>query len=266
MSTRETDSTSTTQNASTEPILRTENVRKEFGNLVAVDGVSLEFYDDEIVGIIGPNGAGKTTYTNLISGALSLTDGTIVFDGDDISDLRKYKRVRRGLVRSFQIPQIYDELTVFENVQSSVLSRKQENNRLFSLTHRDTASIEETERLLEMFNLESHADEHTEHLPHGVRKILDVAMSFALRPKLMVLDEPTSGVGSREKNAVMETITDAAVERNIGLIFIEHDMELIRSYSDRIVALHEGRVLDDDDPAAVMNSEAVNQFILEGGV
>ena len=264
MSTKKTGSTK--QDTQTEPILRTEDVRKEFGNLIAVDGVSLEFYDDEIVGIIGPNGAGKTTYTNLISGALSLTAGTIVFDGDDISDLRKYKRVRRGLVRSFQIPQIYDELTVFENVQSSVISRSEKNNRLFTLTSRDTDSIEETERLLEMFNLEAHADEHTEHLPHGVRKILDVAMSFALRPKLMVLDEPTSGVGSREKNAVMETITDAAVEQNIGLIFIEHDMELIRNYSDRIVALHEGRVLADDDPATVMNSEEVNQFILEGGV
>ncbi|MDG5758308.1 ABC transporter ATP-binding protein [Natronococcus sp. A-GB1] len=264
MSTKKTESTK--QDTPTEPILRTEDVRKEFGNLVAVDGVSLEFYDDEIVGIIGPNGAGKTTYTNLISGALSLTGGRIVFDGDDISDLRKYKRVRRGLVRSFQIPQIYDELTVFENVQSSVISRNEKNNRLFTLTSRDTDSIDETERLLEMFNLETHADEHTEHLPHGVRKILDVAMSFALRPKLMVLDEPTSGVGSREKNAVMETITDAAIDRNIGLIFIEHDMELIRNYSDRIVALHEGRVLADDDPSTVMNSEEVNQFILEGGV
>jgi branched-chain amino acid transport system ATP-binding protein len=264
MSTQKTESTK--PESPTEPILRTENVRKEFGSLTAIDGVSLDFYDDEIVGIIGPNGAGKTTFTNLISGALSLTNGTIVFDGDDISDLRKYKRVRRGLVRSFQIPQIYDELTVFENVQASVISRKQDNNRLFTLTHRNSESVEETERLLEMFNLESHADEHTEHLPHGVRKILDVAMSFALRPKLMLLDEPTSGVGSREKNAVMETITDVAVEQNIGLVFIEHDMELIRTYSDRVIALHEGRVLADDSPSAVMESEEVNQFILEGGV
>jgi branched-chain amino acid transport system ATP-binding protein len=264
MSTQKTESTK--PESPTEPILRTENVRKEFGSLTAIDGVSLDFYDDEIVGIIGPNGAGKTTFTNLISGALSLTNGTIVFDGDDISDLRKYKRVRRGLVRSFQIPQIYDELTVFENVQASVISRKQDNNRLFTLTHRNSESVEETERLLEMFNLESHADEHTEHLPHGVRKILDVAMSFALRPKLMLLDEPTSGVGSREKNAVMETITDVAVEQSIGLVFIEHDMELIRTYSDRVIALHEGRVLADDSPSAVMESEEVNQFILEGGV
>ena len=251
---------------STEPILRTENVRKDFGSIVAVDGVSVEFYDDEIVGIIGPNGAGKTTFTNLISGALPLTDGTIIFDGEDISGLQKYKRVRRGLVRSFQIPQIYDEMTVFENMQASVLSRKQENNRLFMPTTRDSASVSETERLLELFNLEAHADDHTEHLPHGVRKVLDVAMSFALEPEIMILDEPTSGVGSREKNAVMETITEAAVEQHIGLIFIEHDMELIRDYSDRIIALHEGRVLADDDVTAVMESEKVNQFILEGGV
>ncbi len=251
---------------STQPVLETQNVRKEFGSLVAVDGVSIEFHTDEVVGIIGPNGAGKTTFINLISGALPLTDGSIVFNGEDISTLRKYKRVRKGLVRSFQIPQIYDEMTVFENVQSSVLSRKQENNRLFTPVHRDTESVEETDRLLTMFNLGDHADEHTEHLPHGVRKVLDVAMSFALRPEIMLLDEPTSGVGSREKNAVMQTITEAAVEQDIGLVFIEHDMELVRSYSDRIVALHEGRVLADDDPANVMESEEVNQFILEGGV
>ncbi|MEM4781465.1 MAG: ABC transporter ATP-binding protein [Halalkalicoccus sp.] len=249
-----------------EPILRTEEVRKTFGNLVAVDGVSLEFYPNEIVGIIGPNGAGKTTYINLISGALPLTSGRIVFDNEDISDAKKYKRVRKGLVRSFQIPQIYDEMTVFENLQASVLSRKRENNRLLTPTSWDTDSVEETEGLLDMFNLTGHADEHTEHLPHGVRKVLDIAMSFALRPKLMLLDEPTSGVGSKEKHAVMETITRAATERGIGLVFIEHDMELVRTYSERIVALHEGRVLVDDDPEYVLESERVNEYILEGGV
>ena len=251
---------------SSTPILETVDVRKEFGNLVAVDGISLEFYTDETVGIIGPNGAGKTTFINLISGVLPLTDGQILFAGDDISDLKRYKRVRRGLVRSFQIPQIYDELTLRENVQSSILSRKQENNRLFTPTDREEESLQEANELIETFNLEAHADEHTEHLPHGVRKVLDVAMSFALEPQIMFLDEPTSGVGSKEKNDVMETITQAADEQNIGLVFIEHDMELIREYSSRTVALHEGRVLLDDEPDAVFNSEEVNEFILEGGV
>lgn len=251
---------------STDPILETVDVRKEFGSLTAVDGVSAAFYSDEIVGIIGPNGAGKTTYINLISGAFPLTDGRILFDGQDISGVKKYKRARAGLVRSFQIPQIYDEMTVFENVQASVLSRKRENNRLFTPTDRDTESIEETEEVLEMFELSGSADEHTEYLPHGVRKVLDVAMSFALRPKLILLDEPTSGVGTEEKNVVMETITEAAIEQGIGLVFIEHDMELVRRYADRVIALHEGRVLIDDDPAAVMESEKVNQYILEGGI
>jgi branched-chain amino acid transport system ATP-binding protein len=251
---------------SPEPILRTEDVRKEFGELVAVDGVSLDFYPNETVGIIGPNGAGKTTYLNVVSGALPLSAGRIVFDGEDVSDAKKYKRVRKGLVRSFQIPQIYDELTVFENLQASVFSRKRENNRLFMPTRWDTESVEEVEELLEMFNLSEHADEHTEHLPHGVRKILDIAMSFALRPKLMLLDEPTSGVGSKEKHAVMETVTRAATEQGTGLVFIEHDMELVRNYAERIVALHEGRVLVDDDPERVLESERVNEYILEGGV
>lgn len=251
---------------STEPILRTEDVRKEFGELVAVDGVSLDFYPNETVGIIGPNGAGKTTYIDVVSGALSPSAGRIVFDGEDVSETKKYKRVRKGLVRSFQIPQIYDELTVFENLQASVLSRKRENNRLFMPTAWDTESVEEVEELLEMFNLSEHADEHTEHLPHGVRKILDIAMSFALRPELMLLDEPTSGVGSKEKHAVMETVTRAATEQGIGLVFIEHDMELVRSYAERIVALHEGRVLVDDEPERVLEADRVNEYILEGGV
>jgi branched-chain amino acid transport system ATP-binding protein len=157
-------------------------------------------------------------------------------------------------------------MTVFENLQASVLSRKRENNRFFTPTEWDTDSVEEVEDLLEMFNLSGHADEHTEHLPHGVRKILDIAMSFALRPELMLLDEPTSGVGSKEKHAVMETITRAAAERGIGLVFIEHDMELVRNYTQRIIALHEGRVLVDDEPGRVLESERVNEYILEGGV
>lgn len=251
---------------SADPILQTQDVEKKFGSILAVDGVSLDFYRDEIVGIIGPNGAGKTTYINLISGALPLTDGRVLFKGEDISSLKQYKRVQRGLVRSFQIPQIYDELTLFENIQSSVISRKRENNRMFTPISRDSASIEETERLIETFNLGDHAEDHTEHLPHGVRKILDVAMSFALEPDIMFLDEPTSGVGSKEKHAVMETITEAATEQGIGLVFIEHDMELVRKYSDRIVALHEGSILKDDSPEAVFGSEQVNEFILEGGV
>ncbi|WP_255193588.1 ABC transporter ATP-binding protein [Natronobeatus ordinarius] len=248
------------------PILRTEGVEKRFGSLTAVDGVDVEFYRDEIVSIIGPNGAGKTTFINLVSGLLELTSGRIVFDGDDVSELAQYKRVQRGLVRSFQLPQVYDELTVFENLQSSVITRNRDNNRLLTPVTRDAGSLEETEQLLRTFNLYEHRDEHTEHLPHGVRKILDIAMSFALEPSLMLLDEPTSGVGTKEKNAVMETITEAATERGVGLVFIEHDMELVMNYSDRIVALHEGSVLIDDDPERVMNSETVQAYILEGGV
>lgn len=251
---------------SAEPILQTKEIRKEFGSLVAVDGISVEFRRAENVGIIGPNGAGKSTFVNLISGALDLTDGSVVFNGEDISSLKRYQRVRKGLVRSFQLPQVYEELTVFENIQASVISRNKDNNQVFVPVSSESNSVNEAEEILRMFNLHDEANLKAESLPHGDRKVLDVAMAFAQDPKLILLDEPTSGVGSEKKNQVMKTIVEVAQQKEIGLIFIEHDMELIRQYSDRVIALHEGRLLNAGQPEEILDSDEVNEFILEGGV
>ena len=245
-----------------EPILETDDVRKEFGSLVAIDGVSLEFYRDEIVGIIGPNGAGKTTYVNLISGALTPTSGRVLFKDRDISGLKRHKRVQLGLVRSFQIPQIYDELTVFENVQSSVISRRQDNNKLFTPIDRHTETVEETEELLDIFGLSAHADDETEHLPHGIRKVLDVAMSFALDPQYLLLDEPTSGVATQEKEYVIETIVEASEAEGVTTVTIEHDMDLVKEYADRLVVLHEGSVFREGEPELLETDSELRRVLL----
>ncbi|WP_435365705.1 ABC transporter ATP-binding protein [Haloarchaeobius sp. DYHT-AS-18] len=249
----------------TKPLLETRNVRKTFGNVVATDDVDISFYEDEIVGVIGPNGAGKTTFINLISGSLSPTSGRIIFEGEDIADLPDHRRVKKGIARSFQLPHLYDELSVLDNVRAALVSRKGRNGNFYSLLSRDEEVYKEAMSTLETFELDDDTTMMAEDLSHGKRKILDIAMSFALEPDLLLLDEPTSGVGSEDKTDVMETVTLAARETGTSLVFVEHDMQLVSEFSDRVVALHNGRILSEGDPEAVLNSEEVKEHIREEG-
>ncbi|EMA07991.1 MULTISPECIES: ABC transporter ATP-binding protein [Haloferax] len=247
------------------PLLETNDLRKTFDSVVAADDVDIEFYSDEIVGVIGPNGAGKTTFINLVSGALSPTSGQITFKGEDISELADYKRVKEGIARSFQLPHLYDDLTIIENVKAALVSRDGKTSDFVRPLSRDEAVHEEALDVLETFGLTNMREMKAENLPHGKRKILDIAMSFALEPDLLLLDEPTSGVGSEEKENVMDIATNAARETGTSLIFVEHDMQLVLDYSDRVVALHNGRILTEGEPEAVLNSDEVLEHIREEG-
>lgn len=249
-----------------EALLQTRGLTKSFGSLVAVDDVSLEFYENEIVGIIGPNGAGKTTFTNLIAGKLMPSDGHIYFQDTEITDMAEHKRASHGIARSFQIPEVYDDLTALENIRTSIISREKQTNEFFKPLSYDNATAEEAREYLAMFGLKQHAETAADTMPHGDRKILDIAMTFALEPELILLDEPTSGIGSESTDSVMETTINVAKDTNTSLIFIEHDMDLIARYSDRVVGIHNGSVLKDGTPEAVLESDVVKEHIREEGV
>ncbi|QLK25868.1 ABC transporter ATP-binding protein [Natrinema zhouii] len=253
-------------------MLEARNLRKEFGELRATDDVSLTFGETagEMVFIVGPNGAGKTTLINLLTGLLEPDQGSVVVHRrengaaveEDITEMAPEDRVTEGLVRSFQIVHIFEEMTVRENVRIAVLSR---HGKTLSMRTVDD-SHEEVEReiddLLAQFRLADVQHEVAETLPHGDRKLLDVAMSFGLDPTYLLLDEPTAGVATREKEYVIETIVEAGEADDVTTVTIEHDMDLVKEYADRLVVLHEGAVFREGDPSLLETDSELRRVLL----
>jgi branched-chain amino acid transport system ATP-binding protein len=242
-------------------LLDIQAVEKSFGNVKAVDGIDFQVDQGTVVGIIGPNGAGKTTFVNLLTGTLGLDGGSIQFDGTDISQQTTYERAGYGLVRSFQIPQVCLDLSVFENVRVAILSREQKNSSLLTSLSSEEESKEEAMRLLEQFDLAHKAEQTVDEITHGDRKILDVCASIAMQPKLIILDEPTSGVASGQQRDMMDQLMTQMRQKGLTVIFISHDMELITDYSDYVMAMSRGQKLVEGEPANVLEQEAVKEQI-----
>ena len=242
-------------------LLDVQAVEKSFGNVKAVDGIDFQVDQGTVVGIIGPNGAGKTTFVNLLTGTLGLDGGSIQFDGTDISQQTTYERAGYGLVRSFQIPQVCLDLSVFENVRVAILSREQKNSSLLTSLSSEEESKEEAMRLLEQFDLADKAEQTVDEITHGDRKILDVCASIAMQPKLIILDEPTSGVASGQQRDMMDQLMTQMRQKGLTVIFISHDMELITDYSDYVMAMSRGQKLVEGEPANVLEQEAVKEQI-----
>jgi len=242
-------------------LLDIQAVEKSFGNVKAVDGIDFQVDQGTVVGIIGPNGAGKTTFVNLLTGTLGLDGGSIQFDGTDISQQTTYERAGYGLVRSFQIPQVCLDLSVFENVRVAILSREQKNSSLLTSLSSEEESKEEAMRLLEQFDLADKAEQTVDEITHGDRKILDVCASIAMQPKLIILDEPTSGVASGQQRDMMDQLMTQMRQKGLTVIFISHDMELITDYSDYVMAMSRGQKLVEGEPANVLEQEAVKEQI-----
>jgi branched-chain amino acid transport system ATP-binding protein len=233
-------------------ILRAEGLRKLYGEFCALDGVSLTIGAGEFVSIIGPNGAGKSTLINVLTGVLRPSAGTVRFHERDITGIGPVRLARLGLARSFQLVQIFPDLTVMETLQAAVVSRLGRGTRLFASLARDRAVKEDALEVAELFRLADKRHTPSRQLPQGDKKLLDVASAFALRPEIILLDEPTSGVSTADKTAIMEILVAAG--RRIGvkaIIQVEHDMDIVFGYSDRIIALHQGKVLADARPAEI---------------
>ena len=233
-------------------ILEARGVRKLYGPYVALDGVSLSIREGEFVSIIGPNGAGKSTLINVLTGGLAPSGGTVRFKGKDIGGIGPAALARLGMARSFQLVQIFPELTVLETLQASAVSRLGRGPHLFASLRGDRQVQAEALEVAALFGLGDRARAPARELPQGDKKLLDVASAFALRPDIILLDEPTSGVSTADKHKVMEILVGAA--KQIGLraiIQVEHDMDIVFGYSDRVIALHQGKVLADAAPAAI---------------
>lgn len=244
-------------------MLEARDVRKRYGAYVALDGVSLTVGENEFVSIIGPNGAGKSTLINVLTGVLAPSGGTVTFKGRDIGGIGQVALARLGMARSFQLVQIFPELTVIETLQAAVVSRLGRGPRLFASLAGDRQVRDEAAEVAELFNLAGKASALSRELPQGDKKLLDVASAFALRPEIILLDEPTSGVSTADKHAIMEILVGAA--KRIGLasiIQVEHDMDIVFGYSDRIVALHQGKVLADATPSEIEADQRVVDMVV----
>jgi branched-chain amino acid transport system ATP-binding protein len=231
-------------------IIEARDLTKYYGGFCALDGVSLGIRAGEFVSIIGPNGAGKSTLVNVLTGVIMPTSGYVRFKDQDIDGIGAAALARLGMARSFQLVHIFPDLTVEETLEAAVISRLRRGTRLFASLAGDREVRAAALEVAELFGLTDRRHTLSRQLAQGDKKLLDVASAFALRPEVILLDEPTSGVSTADKAAIMETLV--AASRRIGLraiVQVEHDMDIVFGYSDRIIALHQGKVLADAAPA-----------------
>ena len=243
-------------------ILETTGLTKTFGAVTAASSLDVRIETGSVVGLIGGNGAGKTTFINLVTGYLKPTSGAVRFDGRDITGMAPRQVTRLGLCRSFQIPQVFDSLTAYENllVGLGIVSMGRKAFVGSALGSQPPEVV--AEEMLRRFRLGPYRDELASTLPEGVRKLLDIAMALAVKPRLLLLDEPTSGVSSDEKFTLMDLVLEAIRAERVTVLFVEHDMEVVRRYVHRVLAFYEGRVIADGEPAAVMAHPEVRRYVV----
>ncbi len=230
-------------------LLEARNVSKSYGVFRALEDVNMAVHENELVSVVGPNGAGKTTLVNLFTGLLSPTSGEILFMGNNIAGVGPVALADRGMARAFQLIQIFPKLTVAETIAAAVISRQKKRWRLVARLSSDWRINERVREVAEIFGLNHRLNSVAATLSQGEKKLLDVASAFALDPQVILFDEPTSGVSTADKHAIMKTLIAAAKLAGVkGIVLVEHDMDLVAAYSNRIIALAGGRVLADLPP------------------
>ncbi len=240
-----------------ENILEVKGLNKSFGGLKAIDTVSFNIRRGELSSIIGPNGAGKTTLFNLLSSYLRPDSGSILFEGEDIVGLHVSSICKRGLARSFQRSNIFLGLSVFENVQAAVISHQGKSSNLIKRASGLSDISERVYQILEEVGLEAKAIESSTSLAHGDLKLLDIAIALSLNPKMLLLDEPTAGMSPEERHDVINFITSLWNKRDLTIVFIEHDMDLVFANSQIIRVLNHGQLIAEGKPEEIRNNREV---------
>lgn len=242
-------------------MLNINNLTKDFGKLRIISAVRFEVKADEIVSLVGPNGAGKTTLVNLISGHILPTSGKIEFLGHDMTFASPYRRIKMGIARNFQITNLFGDSTVLDNLRICLFSIYGKiKNGILSADHY-RAITEEAMDILGIFGISDKKDLFPPSLSEGDKKILDTAMAFALKSKFLLLDEPTSGVATGDKFKVMDTIVAAIKREKMACMIIEHDMDIVSDYSDRVLVLSEGEIIANGKPKEIMEQDNVKEIL-----
>jgi len=241
-------------------LLETRGLRLAFGGLVVADGIDFQLSEGERLAVIGQNGAGKTTFINICTGLLRPNAGHVRFNGQDITGKSPRHIVRLGMARSFQLPQLFLEHSVRQCLELAGMAR----HRRMPLWQALSASADrrEVDRVLELVSLGDRQHELAANLPEGQRKLLDVAMSLMLEPRLLIMDEPTSGVSTEEKHDVMEIVMGALEEKKVTAIFVEHDVDIVKRYATRVAAWISGAIAADGAPDVVLADPNVLRDVL----
>jgi branched-chain amino acid transport system ATP-binding protein len=244
-------------------ILSVRGLEKAFGSVVAARDITLDVPREQAVGIIGANGAGKTTFVNMITGYTRPSKGSIQFEDRDITGLPPRTITRLGISRSFQVAQVFPSLTVFENMRAaSAVAHARDGILASALTPlASPQTIAQAEAVISLFQIASYRDTRAATLPQGVRKLLDIAMAVVGAPRVLLLDEPTSGISIEEKFTVMDIVMFALNQQKTTVLFVEHDMEIIARFADRVLAFHDGTVIADGPPAVALADATVRTLI-----
>lgn len=245
-------------------IIETRELRKEFGALVAVKDVSMQIHEGVLHSIIGPNGAGKTTFFNLVSGTLPVTSGRVLYRGRDITDHPMHRTIHTGIGRSFQITNIFPNLTVHENVRLAVQATGRESFRLLRSHRRLADCSDRADEVLERVGLGARAGQIAGTLPHGDQRKLELGMILAPDPDVLMLDEPTAGMAAEQVPQLMALVEQIQQEGNKTVVLVEHNMNVVMRASDRITVMHQGSILAEGTPAEISANPAVQTAYLGG--
>jgi len=241
--------------------LKVIDLTKRFGGLTAVDNVNYEMGEENLSALIGPNGAGKTTFLNLLAGGLKPTQGKIYMEGEDITALPVYKRVAKGLVKTFQISSIFDNLSVLENLVASICYHRLKNKRDFFFGQWEKEeSVKEAERILKEVGLFDERHKKAGSLPPGYRKRLEIGLVIALKPKIILLDEPMAGLTHQETFEIMDEIRN--LSRKHKIILVEHKMHVVMGLAERISVMHQGKIIADGTPDEISDNLLVRKVYL----
>jgi branched-chain amino acid transport system ATP-binding protein len=242
------------------PLLSARNIEIRFGGVVAADGVSLDLFEGDSLAIIGPNGAGKTTFLNICTGYLRPAAGTVAFRGRDILGASPRAITRLGIARAFQIPQLFIDQTVEENMLIAAASQAR---RIAPFTRlRYIPERKNVHHLLSLVGCEDVAQRPARELPEGKRKLVDIALALALKPQVLLMDEPTSGVASSEKFAIMDTLTAALREQAVTAVFVEHDMDVVARYASRVAVWNGGIIQTEGPPDRILADAEVRRTVI----
>jgi branched-chain amino acid transport system ATP-binding protein len=241
-------------------VFQAKDLHVAFGVLKAADGVTMDIYEGEMLAVIGPNGSGKTTLLNVCTGYIKPQAGSVHLNGRDITQLPPRSIARLGVARAFQIPQLFAEHRVIDNIMLALAAREGLWNAVRALE--TPARRAEANELLALFGMSDDAERIASTLPEGHRKLLDIAVALALRPHLLLLDEPTSGVSAIERFSLMESLMKALRHRKITTLFVEHDMDVVERYADRVLVWNFGKVMAEGSPREVFDNPQVRQSVV----
>lgn len=242
------------------PVLSSVNLVKRFGGIAATQNVSLDLQPGARHALIGPNGAGKTTLVNLLTGVLKPSEGRIELEGRDISNLAPHRRAQLGLIRTFQISQLFETMTPLQTLALAVSQHRGQGGRWWRALGSDAGVADRAQALIEQFHLSEVRDQTVRHLPYGKRRLLEIAISLACEPRVLLLDEPVAGVPAGEREELLRTV--AALPAEVSVLLIEHDMDLVFSFATRMTVLVNGAVLTEGTPDEIARDARVREVYL----